>query len=491
MKKRAAGKTVGPVYSFGLFATPIGNCGIAWGEFGIAATQLPEKSDRLTKLKLMERLKGTAVEAPLPAKIKAAVKAINSHLIGELVDLAGIELDLNGLPPFHKKVYIAARKVPLGSTASYGQLARLAGSPAAARAVGQAMARNPFPLVVPCHRIMGHDGSFVGFSSYGGCSIKEKLLSLESSPEKSKTGTGTQKTKVRTASASVPSTAEPTGKTARAKKVSVEIGVELASKTLRAKKTSPEAVASRRERRYLPEEVLAKPASVGLKFTPGVGISILGFDSKKAIRHITKIDPKMGELIKRVGAFTLELDEMLTPFEALAESIVYQQLTGKAAATIFSRVKAIYGGTRLPAARIIMQTPDEKLRGAGLSTAKTLAIKDLAEKQHAGLIPTLEQMQQMSDAQIIERLTQVRGIGRWTVEMLLMFRLGRPDVLPIHDYGVRKGFAVTIGSSKEKLPTPKELEAYGERWRPYCSVAAWYLWRALELPENARIKAKV
>ncbi len=216
----------------------------------------------------------------------------------------------------------------------------------------------------------------------------------------------------------------------------------------------------------------------GLRFEPGVA-SGLGFDPAEAISSLTKADATMGRLIKKVGQFRLELDEMLTPFEALAESIVYQQLTGKAAATIFGRVKALYPEGRLPAPGLIVETPDEMLRSAGLSRAKTLALKDLAAKQGAGLIPSLAELHSMGDDEIVEKLIAVRGVGRWTVEMLLIFRLGRSDVLPVNDYGVRKGFALTY--RKDDLPAPKELAKFGERWRPYRTVAAWYLWRSLEL----------
>jgi DNA-3-methyladenine glycosylase II len=169
-----------------------------------------------------------------------------------------------------------------------------------------------------------------------------------------------------------------------------------------------------------------------------------------------------------------------SPFESLAESIVYQQLTGKAAATIFSRVKALYGGS-LSAEKIIA-TPDEHLRAAGLSGSKTAALKDLAQKQKAGLVPSERELSRMTDEEIVEHLIVIRGIGKWTVEMLLIFRLGRPDVLPIHDYGVRKGFALTYG--RAELPKPKELEEFGERWRPYRTVASWYLWRSLDRPKS-------
>lgn len=205
------------------------------------------------------------------------------------------------------------------------------------------------------------------------------------------------------------------------------------------------------------------------------------YDAQEAVEHLSSVDKKMAKLISRVGPFHMRTQEMATPFEALARSIVYQQLTGKAAETIYGRVKAIYDSETLPHPKLILDTPDQTLRAAGLSTAKTAAFKDLALKQIEGAVPSLEELHELSDAEIIERLITIRGIGRWTVEMMLIFKLGRPDVLPIHDYGVRKGFALTYRKGKEDLPTPKELDAFGLRWKPYRSVASWYLWRANEL----------
>ena len=170
----------------------------------------------------------------------------------------------------------------------------------------------------------------------------------------------------------------------------------------------------------------------------------------------------------------------MRPFHTLAESIAYQQLHGKAAATIFGRVCALYPGRKWLQPELVLATPDEKLRAAGLSSSKTAALKDLAAKTLDGIVPRASALAKMSDEEIIMRLTAVRGIGRWTVEMMLLFDLGRLDVWPVDDYGVRKGYAKTF--RKRKMPKPKELLAIGERWRPYRSVAAWYFWRALDLP---------
>src|SRR6266480_1582629 len=192
----------------------------------------------------------------------------------------------------------------------------------------------------------------------------------------------------------------------------------------------------------------------------------------------------MADLIARSRRYNIAPAVSIRPFDALAESIAYQQLSGKAAATIFGRVRALYPKTKWLDPSKILATPDDAFRTAGLSRAKTAAIKDLAAKTIDGTIPSGRALLRMSDDEIIERLTKVRGIGRWTVEMLLLFDLGRPDVWPVDDYGVRKGFAKTFG--RRKLPTPKQLIKSGKKWRPYRSVAAWYLWRALDAPEKLK-----
>lgn len=188
----------------------------------------------------------------------------------------------------------------------------------------------------------------------------------------------------------------------------------------------------------------------------------------------------MAALIAQIGPFRLRHAPELRTFDALARSIAYQQLTGKAAATIFARVRALYPGRKSLSPAQILATSDERFRAAGLSRNKTSALKDLAARTVDGTVPKRSALMKMDDEEIIARLTKVRGIGRWTVEMLLLFDLGRLDVWPVGDYGVRKGYAQTFG--KKKLPTPKALLIVGERWRPYRSVAAWYFWRALELP---------
>ena len=205
----------------------------------------------------------------------------------------------------------------------------------------------------------------------------------------------------------------------------------------------------------------------------------LSYDPALACLHLADADPRLGRLIGRVGEFGLRPRPSQSLFASLARAIVYQQLSGQAAATILSRVVALFAPKRFPTPADLLAMAPERLRAAGLSGAKTAALRDLAAKTLDGTVPPMARVRRMADDEIVMQLTQVRGIGRWTVEMLLMFGLGRPDVLPLGDLGVRKGYAVTFGI--RELPEPEVIARRAERWRPYRSVASWYLWRALEL----------
>lgn len=387
--------------AFALFDTPVGCCGIAWSERGVVAVQLPEARHQATRDRLQARFPGADETSP-PPTVKRAIETIVALLSGEPADLSTITLDMTGVPPFCQRVYEAARAVPPGATISYGELATRLGPRGSARAVGQALGRNPFAIVVPCHRVLAADGRLGGFSASGGVTTKLRLLSIEG------------------------------------------------------------AAAQQR----------------GLLFDSD---GHLGFDPLVATEHVRAADPGLARIIDVVGPVEIELKRTPSLFVALAESIVYQQLTGRAAATIFARLQALFPhGHHGPTAEQIVRVSDAKLRAAGLSRPKILSLRDLARRCVAGEIPTLTDLHRLDDDAIVERLTHVRGIGRWTVEMLLIFRLGRPDVLPLDDYGVQKGYAVTFGGSD--LLTRQQLTAHGERWRPYRTVASWYLWRALELP---------
>jgi len=197
-----------------------------------------------------------------------------------------------------------------------------------------------------------------------------------------------------------------------------------------------------------------------------------------AEKHLAGTDPRFAALIAQSLRYNIKPPALTRPFDALAESIAYQQLSGKAAATIWSRVRALYPRRKYLDPKLVLETLDKRFRAAGLSRSKIAALKDLAAKTLNGTVPSARALAHMTDEEIIARLITVRGIGRWTVEMLLLFDLARPDIWPVHDYGVRKGFAKTFG--RRKLPTPKQLLKFGEKWRPYRSVAAWYFWRALD-----------
>lgn len=203
--------------------------------------------------------------------------------------------------------------------------------------------------------------------------------------------------------------------------------------------------------------------------------------NREAVQYLIRADRKLARVIQQVGPCPLQPRRGVQPYQALVKSVAYQQLNGNAAETIFRRFLAGFPRTGFPTPDQIAAAPDEQLRAAGLSRAKTAAIKDIAAHTLSGTVPIRRAIAKMSDFEIVERLTVIRGVGPWTVEMLLMFTLGRPDVLPVTDYGVRCGFARVYGL--KELPPPKELLAHGERWRPHRTVAAWYLWRALELPE--------
>jgi methylated-DNA-[protein]-cysteine S-methyltransferase len=385
--------------NYTLFPTAIGECGIAWGDDGVTWIQLPEATPEATEKRVRAKNPGVkrATATRLPAWVDDAVRAIEEHVSstsgsGEPeVDLSSVRLDFTHTPPFHKKVYEAARRVASGTTVTYAELATLAGSPKAVRAVGQAMAKNPYPIVVPCHRILAKGNTPGGFSAFGGASTKAKLLAGEGAP------------------------LDP-------------------------------------------------------------------------LTTLTAADPVLGRLMAKVGAFALEARPAKTTFDALSHAIVYQQLTGKAAATIHARVVALFKAKALRA-EDVHAASDELLRSAGLSRAKAASLKDLADKVLAGSVPTLEELATMDDEAIVEKLTAVRGIGRWTVEMLLMFRLGRLDVLPVNDYGIKKGFQLVFKT--KELPDAATMTRRAERWRPWRSIASWYLWRAVELPTTkTKTKAK-
>jgi DNA-3-methyladenine glycosylase II len=194
--------------------------------------------------------------------------------------------------------------------------------------------------------------------------------------------------------------------------------------------------------------------------------------------YLSNVDPVMRRLIEEVGPFMLKPKIRRSPFESLARAIAYQQLHDKAAESILKRFIALFPGRRFPRPDELLGANVRSIRRAGFSRAKVLALRDLALKTLDGTVPTGREVGILDDHAIIDRLIEVRGIGRWTVEMLLIFQLGRPDVLPVDDFGLRNGFRIVY--RRPMMPTPKQLLQYGERWKPHRTVATWYLWRAAD-----------
>ncbi len=207
-------------------------------------------------------------------------------------------------------------------------------------------------------------------------------------------------------------------------------------------------------------------------------MSTTSFSSE--VKALAKLDPVLRKVIKRVGDCTLTLKSKQAPYQSLIEAIAHQQLHGTAAKTILGRFRAIYAESKkFPSPSAILATPSDRLRQIGFSNAKVLAVLDVAKHAESGVIPTLRQIDRLPDDEIIKRLLPIRGVGIWTIQMLLIFQLGRLDVWPVDDFGVRSGFATAHGLPEH--PTKRELQSAGDVWKPFRSLAAWYLWRVADL----------
>jgi methylated-DNA-[protein]-cysteine S-methyltransferase len=291
---------------FALFETSLGRCAIAWGERGIARVQLPEARESQTRARLLRQLPD-AREAPPPPAVERAIEALTALLAGERRDLGELALDMEALPPFQRRVYAAARRIPPGATLSYGEIAKQVGAPGAARAVGRALGSNPFAIVVPCHRVVSAGGRIGGFSANGGIATKLRLLQIEGAAD------------------------------------------------------GP----------------------------PELARGSYAFDTRAALRHLRRADEALGRLIDEVGPFRLEMKPATSVFAALAEAIVYQQLSGRAAATIHARLCALFPQAHEgPTPARLLRLSDERLRAAGLSRPKLLALRDLARKAQEGARPS-------------------------------------------------------------------------------------------------------
>ena len=383
--------------SFCLFKTPLGPCGIAWKESAepgkawvVTYIQLPESTRGLTEKRIAGRSGGCKARL-VPAAIAGIIKRIQNHLHGHLQDFQDIVIDLDRTAPFAKIVYEGARKIPAGRTVTYGALAKEIKRPTAFRAVGQALSKNPIPLIIPCHRILASGNNSGGFSAHGGVTTKGKLLAIE--------------------------------------------GV-----------------------------TLGNPATIKSKK-----------DLLRAASLLKNQDPRLAGCLDRPIEFHLRPGH--SPYATLIEAVVHQQLSPKAASTILGRVIDIYPGQKIPNPAKLLKTRDELLRNAGLSKAKIKAVKDIALKTLDGTIPASKEIITLSNEEIIKRLTSIYGVGFWTVDMMLIFNLGRMDVFPVGDYALRKSLSQVFGL--KEVPTERQAAALGESWRPYRTVASLYLWNTL------------
>ncbi|WP_422928271.1 methylated-DNA--[protein]-cysteine S-methyltransferase [Singulisphaera sp. PoT] len=390
-----------------LFETSLGWCAIAWcdgeGSKGpaVAYFQLPDATAKLTEARMIKKSGASKAAKKPPARIAEIIRRVSKHFDGEPQQFDDIEVDLGKAGPFARRVYEAARKIPAGQTMSYGDIARVLDQPKAARAVGQALGKNPIALIVPCHRILAAGGKIGGFSTFGGRDTKTRMLAIEGAT----------------------------------------IGLP---KTIKSAKDLPRLAA-----------------------------------------HLATQDPHLARCLSH--PLEMNLKPKHSPYASLFEAIAHQQLSPKAASTILGRVKALYPDSTIPEPSALLETSDETLRAAGLSGSKTAAIKDLAAKALDGTVPSAEEIVALGDEEIIQRLTSIRGIGRWTVEMLLIFNLGRADVFPVDDYALKKIIAHVY--DLVEVPSAKELLALAEAWRPLRSVASLYLWNYIKLKDLESIEA--
>jgi O-6-methylguanine DNA methyltransferase len=365
-----------------VFATRIGPVGLAWTRRGVRRLELGRDDAGAA---IQRKFPDLARAKKLPPAVAQTRDRIQGHLRGRRDDLRDIPVDLTGVAEFSRRVLRTLRKVKPGMVVTYGELAARVGRPGAARAVGRVMGANPVPLILPCHRCLGADGSLTGFSAAGGTGLKAHLLFLE--------------------------------------------GYE------------------------------RDPAHA------------------RGIRHLQKVDPHVRRIIAKVGPYLAVPDKPRPPYDTLVTAIVHQQLSVKAGQTIAGRVRDLTAGPHYPTPSQMRAFPPEKLRACGLSGAKVGFVRDLAARVADGRLD-LRALKRMTDDEVIRELTKVKGIGVWSAHMHLIFHLGRLDVLPVGDLGLRMAAARLYGL--DEYATPDELTAIAEPWRPYRSMGSYYLWRGLD-----------
>lgn len=366
-----------------IFTVDDDHVGLAWTPLGV--TRLILGRD---KAAVRESLTAAADHPWLAypkGDVAILVKRIKAHLKGRNDDFLDVPVDLSAQSEFSRQILNNLRLIPPGQVTTYGNLATGAGRKGAARAVGRIMGANPVPLIVPCHRCLGKDGSLTGFSAEGGIAIKARLLHREG-------------------------------------------------------------------------YILNERYEAGMK-------------------HLRKVDPVMKKIIHRAGPYRALPDKPQPPWDTLVTAIVHQQLSVKASRTITQRVRALTPGKRLPTPQELRNIDHDDLRAVGLSNRKAGYVKDLAVKVDEGSLD-LHGLKKLDDEAVILELTKVRGIGRWSAQMHLMFHLDRLDVLPTADLGLQMGAAHFYGL--DDYATPAQLEEIAAPWQPYRSMGSWYLWQGLE-----------
>ena len=429
----------------------IGPCAITWSAQGLYAVRLLATAPPLGTAQ-PERLPSLAGPSWLP--VLAA--GLRDLLTGGTPMLDAIPLDLSGIPPFHLRVYEALRKVQPGERITYSELAGRAGNPKGARAVGQAMRHNRHLLVIPCHRVLPRHGGTGGFSAPGGTTLKEHLLHLE---QRAHNHAVAPSAVPRTpSSCEVP---QPPGQPATP-------GLPASAAPLRGSHLGSEHRTGQPRSQRGPREKTQLT-----KALPSLW-------EERNLEHATRVllrkDRSLGKLISSLGPCTLTPPAGKDAFAALCEAIIYQQLAGAAARAITRRFCLEVGGGDYPSPSQVLAASEAQLQACGLSPAKRSCIVELATQVQLGALD-LSRLIYQPDADISQTLRRIRGIGPWTVQMLLMFWMGRPDVLPCSDLGIRKAMAALWTSGT--LPSSHEVEAYGQRWAPWRTVASWYLWRSL------------
>lgn len=365
-----------------VFPSRLGPVGLAWSPRGICQLEIGHSTSEATLAALPQHL---PVPRPVPAAVRATVNRLKTQLRGGKDPLTDLPVDLRGHPDFAVRVWRQLRRIRPGQVTTYGKLAARSGRPGAARAVGRIMGANPVPVIIPCHRCLGADGSLTGFSAAGGTFLKARLLHNEG--------------------------------------------------------------------------------------------YVRNAEHARGLAHLQRVDRKLGRIIRAVGPYQAVPDKPGPPYDTLVRAIVHQQLSVKAGQTIAGRLRDLTAGPGFPTPTEMLALDPAQLRSCGLSRAKVEYVRDLAARVADGRL-RLRRLRHLADEDVIATLTEVRGIGVWSAHMHLIFHLGRLDVLPVGDLGVCAGAARLFGLATN--PTPAQLTALAEKWRPYRSLASWYLWRALD-----------